>query len=345
MIDLHRHLEGSIRPETVLDVIQNYKLPLPKKLDALLDRIRVIEPDPDLMTFIGKLDRAVSILLTYDICTRITYEAIEDAKNDGIVYLELRFSPLYMARQHNLQPEGVTSAVIEGARQAEKDFGIKTNLIGILSRTFGVEAVTRELDALLSYKEQITALDIAGDEARFPAELFIDQFEKGRSVGWHITAHAGEALGPESVWTAIKELKAERIGHGTRSIEDARLMEFLKEQKIGIESAVTSNLHTTTVKDYAQHPLKAFLEYGILATINTDDPSVSGITLSHELHVAALKAGLNSPLIQQAQQNSIEVAFLSKKDKEVLRDKIAELLKANIANDNKVNSLASTTSL
>lgn len=164
---------------------------------------------------------------------------------------------------------------------------------------------------LLAHRDQITALDLAGDELGFPGSLFLSHFNRARDAGWHITVHAGEAAGPESIWQAIRELGAERIGHGVKAIEDRALMDFLAEQQIGIESCLTSNIQTSTVADLAAHPLKTFLEHGIRASINTDDPGVQGVDIIHEYTVAAPAAGLSREQIRQAQINGLEMAFLS----------------------------------
>lgn len=148
-------------------------------------------------------------------------------------------------------------------------------------------------------------------------------FNRARDAGWHITVHAGEAAGPESIWQAIRELGAERIGHGVKAIEDRALMDFLAEQQIGIESCLTSNIQTSTVAELAAHPLKTFLEHGIRASINTDDPGVQGVDIIHEYTVAAPAAGLSREQIRQAQINGLEMAFLSAEEKRALREKVA----------------------
>lgn len=163
-----------------------------------------------------------------------------------------------------------------------------------MSRTFGEAACQQELEAFLAHRDQITALDLAGDELGFPGSLFLSHFNRARDAGWHITVHAGEAAGPESIWQAIRELGAERIGHGVKAIEDRALMDFLAEQQIGIESCLTSNIQTSTVAELAAHPLKTFLEHGIRASINTDDPGVQGVDIIHEYTVAAPAAGLSA---------------------------------------------------
>jgi adenosine deaminase len=152
-------------------------------------------------------------------------------------------------------------------------------LIGILSRTYGTEVAHKELAALLTQSQHIVALDLAGDEAKFPPKLFTEHFKRGRDAGWQVTVHAGESAGPESVWDAVRLLGATRIGHGVRAMEDDALVDFLLEKRIGIEANLTSNVQTSTVPDLASHPLRDMLARGLLASINTDDPGVSAIDL------------------------------------------------------------------
>jgi adenosine deaminase len=320
LIDLHRHLDGSVRLETILDLGIKHQLPLPAKdLEALRPFVQVVEPKPSIMDFIAKFEWMVGVLADYDACYRVAYENVEDARAEGIDYIELRFSPWFMAEPHQLKPEGVVEAVIDGVSAATSVMGIKVNLIGILSRTYGPEIAHNELAALLTQKKRITALDLAGDEARFPAELFIPHFKKARDAGWRITVHAGEADGAESIWNAIKLLGAERIGHAVRAFDDPVLIEFMRERGIGVESNLTSNVQTTTVPDYRSHPLKRFLEEGVLATINTDDPGISGMDLSYEYEMAHKEAGLTLDQLHQAQRNALEIAFLSDEDKNDLQ--------------------------
>ncbi len=223
----------------------------------------------------------------------MAYENVEDAARNGLHYVELRFSPRYMAMTHRLPVDGVVEAVIAGVQEGCRDFQVDARLIGILSRTFGEAACQEELAALLAHREGITALDLAGDELGFPGTLFRNHFNQARDAGWHITVHAGEAAGPESIWQAIRELGAERIGHGVKAVEDPALMDYLAEHRIGIESCLTSNVQTSTVASLAQHPLKQFLEHGVLASLNTDDPAVQGVDIIHEYTVAAPAAGLS----------------------------------------------------
>jgi len=320
LIDLHRHLDGSLRLETILDLGRKHNLPLPAwDVEGLRPYVQVLEPQPGIMAFIARFEWMTGVLVDADACRRVAYECVEDFCQEGIDYIELRFSPLFMAEPHNLNPAAVVEAVVEGVQAGSQDFDLPCGLIGILSRTYGVEAAERELEALLTQREHITALDLAGDEAHFPAPWFREHFRRARSAGWRITAHAGESDGPDSIWNALSELGAERIGHGVRALEDPVLMETLARLRVGIESSLTSNVQTSTVPDYPSHPLRRFLEAGLCATINTDDPGISGIDLPHEYNVAAPAAGLTPEMIRQAQYNALEAAFLTEGEKQALK--------------------------
>lgn len=319
LTDVHRHLDGNIRAQTILELGRQYNLALPATtLETLLPHVQVTSNEPDLVSFLSKLDWGVKVLASLDAVRRVAYENIEDAARNGLHYVELRFSPRYMAMTHQLPVDGVVEAVIAGVKEGCKTFHVEARLIGIMSRTFGEAACEEELNALLAHRDGITALDLAGDELGFPGHLFLNHFTRARDAGWRITVHAGEAAGPESIWQAIRDLGAERIGHGVKAIQEPALMDFLAEKRIGIESCLTSNIQTSTVPSLAQHPLKTFLEHGVLASINTDDPAVQGIDIQHEYHTAAPAAGLNPAQIRQAQINGLEMAFLSAAEKQAL---------------------------
>ncbi len=323
LIDLHRHLDGSVRLETILELGQAHGLPLPSDtLEGLRPHIQVTQSLPDIMAYFKKFEWMVSIFVDYDACRRVAYENVLDAAAEGIDYIELRFSPVFMAKPHGLDPQGVVEAVIAGVAEGlEERTQLRANLLGIISRTYGVEVGLQELSALLAFQDDIVGLDLAGDEAGFPAEWFTDHFKQARDAGWGITVHAGESAGPESVWHAIQDLGAVRIGHAVRILEDPNLVDFMREQQIGIETSLTSNVHTNTVPSYAEHPLKTFLDVGLLATINTDDPGISPVTLKDEYRYAVEKAGLTPEDTRKAQQNALRIAFLTDSEKQALSGK------------------------
>lgn len=325
LTDLHRHLDGNIRLSTILDLARQHNLPLPAyETETLRPHVQVMSNEPDLVQFLSKLDWGVSVLTDLDACRRVAAENAQDAVIAGLDYAELRFSPYYMAMKHHLPVEGVVEAVLDGVASEVRNSPVRINMIGILSRTFGTDACHEELNALLAHHERIVALDIAGDESGYPGDLFTDHFRKARDVNWAITAHAGEAAGAASIWQAIRDLGAQRIGHGVMAIEDPALMDYLAEHRIGMESCLTSNIQTSTVPSLAAHPLKQFLAHGIAATINTDDPAVEGIEIAHEYNVAAPAAGLTRTEIEQAQINGLEIAFLSAEEKTALKDMAAK---------------------
>ena len=322
LIDLHRHIDGSLRLATILELGELHGVRLPgTTLEELRPHVQIAERQPGVMAFIAKMLVMTAVLGDTEACRRVARENVEDAKREGIDYIELRFSPWFMAEPHGLDPAAVTAAVVEGASEGAQATGVRVQLIGILSRTYGPEIAHKELAALLTQREQIVALDLAGDEANFPAKLFIEHFRRGRDAGWRVTVHAGENAGPESVWDAVRLLGAERVGHGVHAMEDPALVDFLLGKRIGIESNLTSNVQTSTVPDLASHPLREMLARGLLASINTDDPGVSAIDLPYEFDVAAPAAGLSREQIRRAQVNALETAFLSDESKEELKRK------------------------
>ncbi len=236
LIDLHRHLDGSLRLQTILDLGRQHNLPLPAwDLDGLRPHVQVTDPQPGVLAFFEKFRWLREVMVDYDACRRIAYENVQDALLEGIDYIELRFSPYFMAETHRLDPSQVVEAVADGVRAGAQDTGVKANLIGIISRTYGPNVAWKELGALLPHHEHIRGLDLAGDEQNWPAGLFVEHFRQAREVGWQITVHAGESAGPESIWHSLRLLGATRIGHAVQAPQDPALMDYLRDHQIGIE--------------------------------------------------------------------------------------------------------------
>ena len=319
-IDLHRHLDGSVRLATILDLARQHGIAIPATTVAELRPI--VQVDRALgsaLAFFASAHWMTAVLADADACRRVARENVEDAFDEGLDYIELRFSPAHMARNFSLDMRAVVEAVIAGIDEGRRATGMRVNLIGILSRTLGPEACWRELGALLAYRDAIVAVDLAGDEINWPGDLFVDHFERVRDAGWNVTIHAGEFGSAKNVWTALRALGAQRIGHGVRAIDDPPLMDYLVEHRVGLEVQLTGNVQTSAVPSYAAHPLKAFLDRGIVATINTDDAAHSGITWPHECEVAAPAAGLSAVDVRTAQLNALEIAFLSPAERVELR--------------------------
>jgi adenosine deaminase len=310
LVDLHRHLDGNIRPHIIWKLAQQNKIPLPvDSLPELVSLTTIKDRTSDLMQFLQKLDYGVSVLANVEACYQVAYDNVVSAKSEGLDYTELRFSPHFMAKKYKLAMKDVVRAVVQGVKDGNRTFGTDYQLIGILSRTFGVEACQQELQAILSQASEFVGLDLAGDEKGYPAKLFVNHFKQARDHGLHITVHAGEAAGPESVWDAINLLGAERIGHGVAVAQDHKLIDYMLMHDIGIESCLTSNYQTGTWTQLSTHPLRQFLDLGLSVSLNTDDPAISNITIQDEYELAKQVLGLNTSQLATLKRNGCHQIF------------------------------------
>ncbi|MDN3651189.1 adenosine deaminase [Thalassotalea ponticola] len=320
LIDLHRHLDGNIRASTIWQLAHQHNIALPcDNFDDFIAHTRINDKANTLVEFLQKLDWGVNVLKTLDDIKLVSYQNIEDLHKAGIDYAELRFSPYYMGMAHNLSTTDVVAAVIDGVQSGLQDFPVKANLIGILSRTFGVEACHIELNAILAHKQHFVAVDLAGDELGKPATLFVEHFNKVAQAGLCATVHAGEADGPSSVWNAINLLSARRIGHGVNSYRDNALMDYLRDNNIFLETCLTSNYQTGTVERLDDHPIHTFIQHGVGVCLNTDDPAVEGIELRDEYALAKNQLGFTDAQLRQLQLNSLKAAFISDSERTELK--------------------------
>jgi len=320
LVELHRHLDGNVRTATVLDLARRHGIELPAwTVEELTPYVQITEREPSLVHFIAKFALLRRVMADYDAVRRIVRENLEDAAGEGIDYIELRFSPWFMGEEHGLDAGGVVEAACDALEEGRGTIPVRAKLIGIISRHYGPEIGRLELAAILRGRERgLVALDLAGDEANFPGDLFVRHFQEAREAGLRTIAHAGEAAGAGSVRQAVLGLGAERIGHGIRAIEDPAVLDLLEERGIPLEVCPTSNLHTSTVRDYASHPLPALLRRGIRCTLNSDDPSISGIGLLHEYRVASAELGLSEAEIRRMQETALEAAFLTPEERGVI---------------------------
>lgn len=327
-IDLHRHLEGSLRLETLLEIARQYRLNVPyDDLDVLRPHVQITNDPPDYEVFLGKFKVLHHFYRSQEAVARLTYEAIADAAADNVRYLELRFSPLALARVRGFALADVTDWVIEATQQASRDFGIKVGLIITLVRHEHPEQVRKVADmAFARYGNGIVGLDLAGDEVRYPPGSFIPIFKQAKDVGMGITVHAGEWASAIGVRQAIEELYADRIGHGVRTIENSKVLRMVRERNIVFEVCLTSNLQTGVVHDMTHHPLIDMLHLGLPATLNTDDPSISDCTLTSEYGVAVEQLGLTYETLRQMTLTAATAAFLPNDDKRQLVNDFEKML-------------------
>jgi adenosine deaminase len=311
--DLHLHLEGAVRLSTVIELSRIHHLTLPAwTVVELQPYAWITQPTSDILLLLPKFDLLRQIFVDEAACQRVTREVLEDQARQGLDYVELRFSPLFIAELHHLDPFKVTEAVCRGWEEACTALRMQSRLIVILSRTYGPEACRVELECALRYKDRgIVGIDLAGDEARQPARNFADHFRQARAAGLHITAHAGEFAGAESVHETIELLHPDRLGHAVHAVDDPYLLDIIRERNIAIECCPTSNVLTTSVAKMEQHPLRTFLKAGIRATLNTDDPALmSNLTLEQEYEHARVEMGCGESELKQIRRNGWKAAFL-----------------------------------
>ncbi|MEV8372788.1 adenosine deaminase [Kribbella sp. NPDC056861] len=308
LVDLHRHLEGSIRTSTVLDIAERTGHPLATRSKP---RTALVADGSEggLLPYLDKVDVAIGVLTELDDWSRAAAEAVDDAFDDGLDHLELRYCPGIIAHDTGLPPEAVIDAVSDAVAERSARRGLPVGLIGIVVRHLGAESAEQQITTLLSRRDRFCAVDLAGDEANFPAQLFAPAFQKARDAGLHVTIHAGEAAGPESVWDAVRHLKAERIGHGVRAAEDPELMEHLARHNITLEVSLTSNTQTGAAPSYAEHQIHTLLAAGVPVTLNTDNPRVSDVKLSQEHRAAVNEVGLAEDQLVQVAEQSVSAAF------------------------------------
>jgi adenosine deaminase len=308
LVDLHRHLEGSIRTSTVLDIAERTGHELaksPRPRTALV----ADGSQTGLLPYLDKVDLAIGVLTGLDDWGRAAGEAVDDAFDDGLDYLELRYCPGIIAHETGLAAEAVIDAVSDAVSERSKRRGLPVGLIGIVVRHLGADSAEQQMSTLLSRRDTFCAVDLAGDEANFPAQLFAEAFKSARDAGLHVTIHAGEAAGPESVWDAVRHLGAERIGHGVRAAEDPRLMDWLAEHGVTLEVSLTSNTQTGAAPNYAEHQIHQLLKAGVPVSLNTDNPRVSNVRLSQEHQIALTEVGLTAAQLTTVAEQSVTAAF------------------------------------
>jgi len=328
-VELHRHLEGSLRLATMLDIARQHGVTVPVSMLNLSGLVQVQDQDPQ--TFTNFLDKFKTLRLFYkspDVIHRVTAEAVEDAARDNIRYLELRFTPVALSRAESFPLNDVMDWVVESAQEAAKKHRIKVGLIASVNRHESPELA--EQVAWLAagqIKNGMVGLDLAGNEAEFKSTPFQGIFKEAQQSGLHITIHAGEWGPAENVRDAIENLGAERIGHGVRVLEDENVAALARERGVAFEVCVTSNYQSGVVKTLDSHPLLRMLDQGLRATVNTDDPSVSRITLSHEYQTVCDKLNLPFETLSETVLTAAEEAFMDEASRQNLVASIKKELK------------------
>ena len=323
-VDLHRHLEGSLRLETLAEIALEHGIDLPSyNIEQLRPYVQFTDEEPDFHRFLEKFKLLKRFYTTREAVKRVAYEAVIDAANDNVKYLELRFNPAALAHAQNYPLHEVTELVLEAVKQAQAETGIWVRLICTAVRHESYELASQVIEVAIAYRDQgIVGVDLAGDEVHYPAAPFAPLFKRAAEHGLGITIHAGEAGRAANVREAVEVLHAQRIGHGISAIEDSSVVQLLRQHDVTLEVCPTSNLQTGAVDNFGLHPLRDLYVLGVKVTINTDDPSVSDTTLTDEYMVAMLGLGVSLRDLRRCTRNSIHAAFLPPAERQQLEQLI-----------------------
>jgi len=327
-VELHRHLEGSLRLDTMLEIAKQHGITIPADVLRLSTLVQVQEQDK--FTFQNFLSKFNTLRLFYrspDAIHRITREAIEDAAKDNVKYMELRFTPVALSRAERFPLHDVINWVIASTKEAAHKHNINVKLIASVNRHESAEIAEQVAWLAADHmSDGIVALDLAGNEAEFPSKPFYGIFKEAKQAGLHVTIHAGEWGPAIHVKEAIEELGAERIGHGVRVLENENITALTRERGTACEVCITSNYQSGVVESLETHPLMKMFEKGINVTINTDDPSISRITLSHEYYNACDALQMPQYTLKERIIAAAQAGFLPNEEKE----KLVSQLKSNL---------------
>jgi adenosine deaminase len=309
--DLHVHLDGSLRLETIIDLARKNRVELPSFEPAELRKaMRLGENTGSLVEYLKAFDVTLRVLQTEEALFRCAYELAEDAAQENVRYMEVRYSPM-LHTQHGLKITSVVEAVLAGLRAAQDSFGIESAVILCGIRNISPHSSLEMAELAVAYKNRgVVGFDLAGAEYDNPAKHHKAAFQLVRDNNINCTIHAGEAYGPESIAQAIHVCGAHRIGHGCRLRENGDLLHYVNDHRIPLEACPSSNVQTGAVRDLTSHPLKFYYDLGLRVTINTDNRLVTDTTVSKELWIAHAKMGIALPDIKSIIVSGFKSAFM-----------------------------------
>jgi adenosine deaminase len=318
-IELHCHLEGSVRTETMIDLAKDHPINLPThKLTELDQIVKIREQLSDLKSVLRAFSIFQACMASEEAVERITYELCEDASNQNIKLLEIRFSPDWAFSGHNLDWDLALEGITSAQKRAFKDFGIYTGLIAISSRGMGLASCEKTINWATRHKDVIQGIDLADNEMEHPIHEFVHAVEKAKEAGLMVTVHSGEESPASFVIDTIQAVHPNRIGHGIHIIQNQKAVETVIENGITLEVNPWSNYLTNSVKKIEEHPLKQLLDLGVKVTINSDDPEVLDTNLNNEYRIACEILGMSIEEIQKCNAYALEASFLPGYLKEVL---------------------------
>ena len=325
----HIHLVGSTKPETLLWLAESADIQVPF---GTVEEVKAFFNYSNFEHFINVYSTVVDCIAEENQFERISYEMLETSFQCNVRDIEASFSaPDHVL--HGLDYGDMLDAINRGLRRGKKEFGIDCRLRIDLVRNYGPDYGMEVLNWIEEKGDNIVAVDIGGSESNYPPEPYAPVFKRAREMGLHLVAHAGEAAGLESVWGAVKALKVDRIGHGTIAAKDPKLLRFIADRNVTIETCPVSNVRTGAITSVRNHPIRKFIEYGIRATVNSDDPSMFGTDMNNEYIQLHNMLGFTIPELFQISLNTVESAFLTMEEKEKLIGEFREEYIALTEND------------
>ena len=316
--ELHLHLEGAIPLETL------YRLIRRQGGDPSISTIKDLERKftyTDFAHFIELWIWKNTFITEEQDFEQIAYQVLRNLSEQNVKYIEAFYSPGDHTHK-GLTVQGITEYLIKGKERARRDFGIRCELIVDIVRGDGVDVGMQRLDETEPYLGKgLIGIGLGGSEQKFPADPYEPVYKEAKRRGFRLTAHAGEAVGPPSIWAAISKLGSERIGHGVRTYEDPRLVAYLKEHQIPLELCVVSNVKTKVCESVESHPIRQYYDEGLLVTVNSDDPVMFNTTLNQEYTVLAQHLLFTIDELKQLTLNGVEASFLPEIEKEALKNR------------------------
>jgi adenosine deaminase len=316
--ELHCHLDGSVRPSTLIELGREYAVPMPADDADALREFMIVRNAHNLEEYLAKFTVTLSVMQTAEALERIAYELAEDAAADGVRYIEIRYAPV-LNTQRGLDIGEVVEAPLRGLARGERDHGIVARLIVCALRNLSPDVSLELAQLAVAYKGRgVVGFDLAGGEKGHPASGHARAFHHARQHDLPCTCHAGEGDGADSVRQAVHDCGASRIGHATHLIDDASLTDYVNDRRIALEICLTSNVQTHATSSYETHPLRAYFDRGMNVVLNTDNRLMSGVTLTDEYEAAVKHLDFNFDELSTIALNGFSSAFLPLKDREAL---------------------------
>ena len=324
--ELHVHLDGCLRPETMIALARKARVELPTSDPEALGRFMLADDATDLESYLLRFDYTICLLQTPEALEQVAYEMVEDAARDNVRYLEVRYCP-ELSRAGGMSLNEVMDAELRGLSRGERDFGVIARVINCSLRQYDPAVSLQIAECSTGYAGRgVVAFDLAGPEAGRPPGVHRKAFDAAVRGLLGITVHAGEAAGPESVAEAVHVCHANRIGHGTRLRDDRRLRDYLRDRRILIEANITSNVQSRAVARAADHPVREYFDAGLNVTLCTDSWLMSGISLSDEYWLAHTDLRFTRDEVERLILNGFESAFLPWPERRALVERVRDEL-------------------